>query len=97
MKTLSLNIELSQLAMEATTHATTVPAELLSQARQRLSRKINQLGQFVACQLHEQRSIGADLNLECYDLQYEHKTLRMRFIRFQPRGTWEMQSFQWVA
>jgi hypothetical protein len=96
MKTLSINIELSQLALE-TASKSILPIDFLNRAKLALSGKISQLGGFINCQLCEQRSIGSDLNLEAYDLQYEHRTLRLKFVRFQPRGTWEMQGFQWVA
>jgi hypothetical protein len=96
MKTLSLNIELSQLALEAAGGAI-LPTDLLLQARHRLNKNATQLGHFIRCQLSEQRTIGNDLSLESYDLQYEKRTLRVRFAQLQARGTWEMQGFQWVA
>ena len=96
MKTLSLNIELSQLALEATGRPI-VPIDLLTQARNKLNNNATQLGNFIQCQLSEQRTIGNDLSLESYDLQYEKRTLRVRFAQLQARGVWEMQGFQWVA
>jgi hypothetical protein len=95
MKNISINIELSQMALETVGHTMT-PGEMLQKARLRLNSKLQQLGGFVNCQLSEKRTIGNDLNVESYDLRYENQTLRMRFAQLQARGTWEMQGFQWV-
>lgn len=95
MKNISINIELSQLAMETVGRPMT-PGDMLQKARQRLNNKLQQLGGFVNCQLSEKKTIGNDLNVESYDLRYENKTLRMRFAQLRARGTWEMQGFHWV-
>ena len=96
MKTLKINVELSQLAMEFAGGISS-PIEMVQYIRQKLNGQIQQLGRFINYQISEQRTIGQDLNLESYDLRYENKVLRFRFAQLQSRGTWEMQGFQWVS
>ena len=73
------------------------PDELLRLARQRLDGNENQLGRFLNCIRTETRHLSQDLVLAAYELSYEHHTLQFQFACFQPRGSWELQSFQWAA
>lgn len=96
MKTLPLNIGISQLVMESNTRSDS-PVKLLRSAQQYLNDKANQIGSFIHCAQSECRVIGSDLELESYDLRYERRTLRIRFACLRARGAWEVQGFQWVA
>ncbi|MCB0549553.1 MAG: hypothetical protein KDD19_18410 [Phaeodactylibacter sp.] len=96
MKILSLSIELSSLALEASQQSL-VPDELLRLAQQRLNEKESQLGRFLNCKCTETRQLSQDLGLASYELCYEKKSLHFQFAYFQPRGAWELQGFRWAA
>ena len=95
MRKLPLSIELSSLALEASQQSL-LPDELLRLAQLSLSSKEG-LGQFLNCKRTETRTLSQDMTLAAYELSYENQTLQFRFAYFQPRGSWELQSFGLAA
>lgn len=92
MKNLSITVEISSIALDSIAQPQQ-PIDILQKARLFLNQKIEQMGQFINCQLTDQRTLADDMCLEQYDLQYEKQTLHMQFMFFKPRGVWQVQGF----
>ena len=95
MKTLNLSAELSCLAMN-TINTPQAPQTILSSIRQFLTQRMDTVGQFVECRLIEEKNLDTRMQLKEYDLRYEKQTLRLKFMFFRPRGTWQIQGFNFV-
>lgn len=92
MKNLNITVEISSIALNSIAQPQP-PKAILRKARKFLNQKMEQMGQFIACQLIDQRTLADDMCLEQYDLQYEKHTLHMQFMFFKPRGVWQVKGF----
>ena len=95
MKTLSLSVELSTLAMENTSHPL-APAEFLGKVKNVLSRRPDILGNFTGSRLNTNKHLGDDLLLNEYQLDYEKSSLHFQLLNFGPRGDWQVKGFRFV-
>lgn len=95
MKTLNLSAEISSIALE-TVSQPRKPKDIIHQIIQFLADRLDIMGDFVCCQLTDNRHLDANMELEHYELKYEKRTLRFRFMFFRPRGIWQVQGFRFV-
>lgn len=96
MKTLNVSVALSSLALENLQQPKS-PNEILSRAQKCLSKQMEVMGQFIRCKPSQQRRLDDDMQLQHFDLQYEKYTLRFKLMFFKPRGTWQVQGFQFLS
>lgn len=92
METIKASIRISSLAMECAPGAKS-PNTTLNQVQRYLSDQIDLMGHFVRCKKIARQHLDKDLKLENYELAYEKRSLKMQFLYFKPRGTWEVKSF----
>lgn len=92
MKTLNLTAELSSFAME-TIDQPLPPRAIIGRVQHFLAQRMDVVGQFLECQLIEDKRLDPRIQVKHYDLRYEKRTLCFRFTFFQPRGTWQIQGF----
>jgi len=95
MKTLSVSIELSKLAIEAEGEML-APKEWVSNMKKVLSKHEDIVGGFRESQLKNSKSLGEDLRLSEYQLNYEKSSLLFQLVNFSPRGEWQVQGFRFV-
>ncbi len=93
MKTLSLSIELTDLAMQSIRRPAS-PNLLLRKIERILSKRPDILGRFAGQQQEVQRQLGKDLQLKEYRLDYELSSLYLQLVHFQPRGEWQVRGFR---
>lgn len=92
MKTLSLNIELSNIALEASSQPMS-QGELLGKVRGILGRYTGLLGRLTGSR-KQQKSLGNDLRLSEYQFDYEEHSVQVQFANFAPRGEWQVQGIR---
>ncbi len=92
MKTLSLNIELSNIALEAAGQPIS-QGELLGKVRGILGQHTGLLGRLTGSR-KQQKSLGNDLRLREYQFDYEQHSVQVQFANFAPRGEWQVQGIR---
>ena len=92
MKTLSLNIELSNIALEASGQPMS-KNELLGKVRSILSLHTGLLSKLTGSK-KQQKSLGSDLRLSEYQFDYEQHSVQVQFANFAPRGDWQVQGIR---
>lgn len=95
MKTFSLSVELSSLALE-TVSQPLAPGEFLNKVKSTLSSHFDILGKYMGSRLNRRKELGADLRLTEYQLDYENSSLLFQLVRYNPRGEWQVQGFRFV-
>jgi hypothetical protein len=95
MKTFSLSVELSSLALE-TVSQPLAPGEFLSKVKSTLSSHFDVLGKYTGSRLNRRKELGADLRLTEYQLNYENSSLLFQLVRYNPRGEWQVQGFRFI-
>jgi len=94
MKTLSLSIELSKIALESNGLPMS-QAELLDKVQGILLEYSNELGRLTGSSEY-QKSLGSDLQLNEYQFDYEQYSVQVRLANFMPRGGWQVQGVRLV-
>lgn len=89
MKSLSLSIELSNLALE-TASQNMSQDELLGMVQGVLLDYTTQLGRLTGS-TEQQKSLGDDLLLSEYQFDYEEHSVQVQLANFVPRGDWHLQ------
>lgn len=92
MKTLSLSIELSNIALE-TADLQLAPQDLLHRLKAVLAHHADLLGKLTATR-KQQKHLGSDLRLHEYEFDYEKHSIQLQLIHFLPRGSWQVQGFR---
>lgn len=94
MKSLSLSIELSNLALE-TACQNMSQDELLGMVQDVLLDYTTHLGRFTGSS-EQQKSLGDDLLLSEYQFDYEEHSVQVQLANFVPRGDWHLQGVRLV-
>jgi DNA-binding response OmpR family regulator len=95
MKTISLSVELASIALETIGKPFT-PSELLLKVKKVLNHRTDLLGAYTGSRLSSRKSLGSDLSLNEYRLDFEKSSVLFQLARFNPRGEWQVQGFRFV-